>query len=73
MNLRQKSFLDDLYGLFRKYNINEVHCDNENITFYSNFETFRFSRFGMIGGSPKYIGVTADYRPENEESELKNE
>lgn len=70
MNLQQKNFLDDFSELLRRYSIDSVQCDGENIAFYSNFEALRITRFNMVSGSPKFIGVTADYRPEHEKCKL---
>lgn len=71
MNLKQKSFLDDFAKLLKQYNIDSMQVGGEHVTFYSNFEALKVQRFATIGGNPKFLGVTADYKPE--ESEIDNE
>jgi hypothetical protein len=71
MNMKQKSFLDDFAKLLKQYNIDSVQVDGEHVIFYSNFEALKIQRFATISGNPKFLGVTADYKPE--ESELDNE
>lgn len=71
MNMKQKSFLDDFAKLLKQYNIDSVQVDGEHVIFYSNFEALKIQRFVTISGNPKFLGVTADYKPE--ESELDNE
>lgn len=65
MNLQQKSFLDDFAKLLKQYSIDSVQVDGEHVIFYSNFEALKVQRFASVGGGkPKFVGVTADYRPE---------
>lgn len=71
MNLKQKSFLDDFAKLLKQYNIDSIQVGGEHVIFYSNFEALKIQRFATIGGNPKFLGVTADYKPE--ESEIDNE
>lgn len=71
MNMKQKSFLDDFAKLLKQYNIDSMQVDGEHVIFYSNFEALNIQRFATISGNPKFLGVTADYKPE--ESELDNE
>ena len=71
MNLHQKSFLDDFAKLLKQYNIDSMQVDGEHVIFYSNFEALKIQRFATFSGNPKFLGVTADYKPE--ESELDNE
>lgn len=71
MNLKQKSFLDDFAKLLKQYNIDSMQVGGEHVIFYSNFEALKVQRFVTIGGNPKFLGVTADYKPE--ESEIDNE
>ena len=70
MNLKQKNFLDDLAELLQRYNIDSVQVLNEDVIFYSNFEALKFHRFAMVSGKPKFLGVTADYKPEQEQNKL---
>lgn len=71
MNIFQKSFLDEFAKLLKQYSIDSMQVDGEQVIFYSNFEALKIQRFATIGGNPKFLGVTADYKPE--ESELDNE
>jgi hypothetical protein len=71
MNLKQKSFLDDFAKLLKQYNIDSMQVGGEHVIFYSNFEALKIQRFATIDGNPKFLGVTADYKPE--ESEIDNE
>ena len=71
MNVKQKSFLDDFAKLLKQYNIDSMQVGGEHVIFYSNFEALKVQRFATIGGNPKFLGVTADYKPE--ESEIDNE
>lgn len=71
MNLKQKSFLDDFAKLLKQYNIDSMQVGGEHVIFYSNFEALKVQRFATIGGNSKFLGVTADYKPE--ESEIDNE
>lgn len=71
MNLKQKSFLDDFAKLLKQYNIDSMQVDGERVIFYSNFEALKIQRFATVGGNSKFLGVTADYKPE--ESEIDNE
>ena len=71
MNMKQKSFLDDFAKLLKQYNIDSMQVDGEHVIFYSNFEALKIQRFATIGGNSKFLGVTADYKPE--ESEIDNE
>lgn len=71
MNLKQKSFLDDFAKLLKQYNIDSMQVDGEHVIFYSIFEALKIQRFVTIGGNPKFLGVTADYKPG--ESEIDNE
>lgn len=70
MNLKQKNFLDDLAELLLRYNIDSVQVLNEEVIFYSNYEGLKVHRFAMVSGKPKFLGVTADYRPEHEKYKL---
>lgn len=71
MNMKQKSFLDDFAKLLKQYNIDSMQVDGEHVIFYSNLEALKIQRFVTGGGNPKFLGVTANYKPE--ESELDNE
>lgn len=72
MNMKQKSFLDDFAKLLKQYNIDSMQVGGEHVIFYSNFEALKIQRFGNIAGNPKFLGVTADYKPEEPE-ELGND
>lgn len=64
MNLQQKSFLDDFAKLLKQYSIDSMQVDGEHVIFYSNFEALKVQRFASVSGKPKFMGVTADYKPE---------
>lgn len=73
MNLKQKSFLDEFSALLMKYNMDGVQADGENVIFYSNYHALKIKRFVISSGRPKFLEVSADYRPEEAEELEKNE
>ena len=65
MDLKQKSFLDDLAKLFDKYNIDSVQADDDGVVFYSNRQPLRFSRY--VWTERKFLNVMTNYKAEIEE------
>ena len=67
---KQRSFLDDLGTLFRKYNIDYVGINDGLIEIVSNNQTLAFKQYGhsVISKFPRehFIDVTikTDYLPE---------
>lgn len=55
-----------------KYNMDGVQADGENVIFYSNYHALKIKRFVISSGRPKFLEVSADYRPEEAE-ELETE
>lgn len=81
MNIKQKNFLDDFGQLLRKYNINSMQVQGEQVCFFSNSDSLKIGSYHTVGGgNPKFRDVIADYVPEDErctklfeESDLNND
>lgn len=58
MNENQKDFLNDLAAVFRKYNVNCVRADSDNIVFESNSQDLK------IGGYSRRCSTYPDINEE---------
>lgn len=69
MNPYQKSFLDDMAALFRKYHIDNVYTRDEDIVFLSNLRELSFERYRVDCDGEEYVEVkiSENYKPDEPE------
>lgn len=66
MNLKVKSFLDDLAALLKSYNIRAVVPGEKEIIFFGESSKFSIFKFQTVNGKLIYKDVLADYEAESE-------